>query len=1838
MRTNTSSARVVAQKALRRLEEKQKLEEQKLEFQRQELEKAKERLQMEKDLEERENALTRKQLKMLEKFLEEKLSLEEKLVEDEVLSQHTSRTEKSATRKWVTQQRLQDAFGQTSDENAKNEEPWGDSEASGHATRSEVPNNLSKGALSGMLNGNQIAARHLWPKQLPTFSGDLEEWPVFYSSYLDSTMACGFAPVENIIRLRKCLRGPARDAVITKLMFPHAVSSIIETLRRLYGRPELLVKHLLTKVRRLEAPKPERLDSLINFGLTVQQLCDHLEAANLKSHLANPTLLEELVGKLPATIKLDWVRHKRAFNDPSLKEFGNFMDGLVIDASEVTVLVQSKNDSGCYDRIKHHQKAHVHAHNEDHAMLGNSLPRKPCPICAKLDHRVRNCNEFKRMSLEARLKAVEENRLCEVCLFDHGSWTCKSRFSCNVGNCRERHHPLLHHDGTLNVIKADCKTHRIATEVVLFRVVPITLFNGSRSVDTFAFLGEGSSHTLIDASISRRLGVVGTSEPLKLIWTSDVSREESSSERVDLMISARGGHERYKLSAARTVCTLSLPTQNLRVDKISSQFRHLEGVSMISYQNAKPKVLIGLRNLDLIAPIESRVGRPGEPIAVRSVLGWTIYGPCGKRLDERPFLGHHLCKLEVDQELNEIVRQQFILEDAGIAPVQLPESAEIMRAREILNKTTFRQNGRFVTGLLWKTDEIRFPDSLPMATKRLRNFESKLSKDLGLRRDVHKQMREYIDNGYAHKATQDEISKVDANRVWYLPLSVVAHPRKPNKRRLVWDAAAKVNGVSLNSQLLKGPDLLVRLPGVICKFRERRIGFGGDIEKMFHQIRILPEDTHSQRFLFRFDEQLPPDIYIMNVATFGATCSPCSAQHVMHLNADENAHEFPEAALAIKERTYMDDYFDSTDTPEEALKRALQVKLIHSRGGMNMRNWVCNNVAVLQGIGEIPEQRSLPIDCSNGEKQQRVLGIVWDPEKDIFIFSTNWYTELAPYVVEGRRPTKRIALRIVMSLFDPLGFLAPVLIHGRMLIQDLWRTALDWDVKIGDTEYDKWFQWINILPRISTIEIPRYYFIGSRPSSYESLQLHIFTDASELGYGCAAYFRIVVEGEIKCALVMARSKVAPLKYQSIPRMELQAALLGARMMKTVCETHTLPIREKYIHTDSEVVLAWIHSQHRNYKQFVAYRIGEILTLTEPASWRHVPSKENLADCLTKWSKDTLPDSNGRWLTGKNTFLHKEMENWPKQKKIPRTNEELRVHLLLHRIAVPERIIDAARFSKWKVLLRTVALVSRFVTNCRRKAKKLPIKTIKATKSLRPLIKCSIPTEIVPLCQNEYLTAEQWLWQTAQNDIYPDEVKILINNRDEPPEKWIKLERSSPLYILSPFADQFGVIRMEGRTAKASYATFDARFPVILPKSHPITLLLLEDFHTRYGHANRETVVNEVRQRFHIFNLRATVAKVMKKCQRCKIRKCKPQHPRMAPLPIERLTPFVRPFCYVGVDYLGPLEVSIGRRKEKRYVAVFTCLVVRAVHLEVAHSLSTDSCIMAVRRFIRRRGSPVEICSDNGTNFVGASNELIKQIKDINNECADTFTDARTRWTFNPPSAPHMGGVWERMVRSVKEAMRALDDGRKLNDEILLTVLAEAESFINSRPLTYMPQDSAEGEAITPNHFILGNSSGAHERMLLPIDLAASLRSSYQRSQCLSGAVWNRWLKEYFPSLNKRSKWFTDTKPIQVGDLVYITEGSRRTWVRGKVQEVIARSDGRIRQAIVRTAGGKDLRRPVVKLAVMEVSDGEFCERPQVSHQDSRGGGCSDNTAVLSAGKRIGHPAIPDGGVKCQIEK
>ncbi|XP_053690919.1 uncharacterized protein LOC128739459 [Sabethes cyaneus] len=1639
----------------------------------------------------------------------------------------------------------------------------------------------------------QLAARSGISKKLPVFTGKPEEWPLFIGSYQASNDACGYSDIENLVRLQECLKGSALESVRGQLLFPKSVPKVINKLRQLYGRPEQLLQCHLDKVRRLESPKSDKLATYIPFGNVVEQLCEHLEAANLKQHMVNPILIQDLVDKLPAHDKREWVRFKNRKRKVNLRTFTDFVSTIVAEACEANVKMDFNADSKPViqehtGKGKNREKAYVYNHTalEKSIAEAGENTLKPCKVCKRTDHRLRFCQDFKAMALTDRLELVDKWKLCVVCLNDHGNAPCKFKIRCNIDECHERHHPLLHPVVGSVVMNA----HFRSTSTIRFRMLPVTLYCGKRLVNTLAFLDEGASVTLMERALADQLGVQGTKEPLTIKWTADIARVEKESRRMNLLIAERGSDEKHQLGTVRTVEELLLPKQQLDAVDLSQRMKNLRGLPIATYQNQRPGLLIGLNNLHVIAPIEAKIGEPGELIAVRSKLGWAVYGP-SRMLQEstEAYLGHH--NVVSNQDLHDLLKSQYALEES--VTVKLPESDEDRRAREILESTTRRVGDRFETGLLWKNEECELPDSYPMAIRRMKCLEQRLLKEPSLFENVRRQIEEYQQKGYAHLATVDELAKTEPRKVWYLPLNVVLNPKKPDKVRLVWDAAATVKGVSLNSLLLAGPDLLVSIIAIFCQFRERPVAFGGDIREMYHQMMIRKADRRVQRFVFRSDPSNEPCVYVMDVATFGSKSSPCSAQFVKNKNAMEFAAEYPEAAAAIVEKHYVDDYFDSVDTIETAIERAKQVRFIHSKGGFEIRNWVSNSEAVLSSLGEPKAVQSIHFNRDKETGNERVLGIIWNPGQDVFSFSTEHRDDLKEYLQGSKNTTKRIILSCVMGFFDPLGLLSCFTVHGKMLIQDLWRTGCDWDQEVDEASRVKWQQWTGLFPLVERIRIPRPYFGRTKSSEISKLELHIFTDASIYAYGCVAYIRAIVGDVVKCSLAMSRSKVAPLKLESIPRLELRGAILGARMLHTIKTNHSIPINRYVFWTDSQTVLSWLRSDQRKFKQFVAFRIGEILETTRSSDWRWIRSSLNPADALTKWGRGPPLDSEGEWFKGPQ-FLYQPEHCWPTENPPEiETKEEIKAYLLHHEMKeLPQPVINVEVTWQWRKLLRITAYVIRFVENLHRKRKGLLIYTTVANEKQERLLKAKLKVLQRPLQQDELSKAEVTLWKQAQWETFPEEVMVFLGSKPQTiPQKAerkpMHIGKRSPLYKLSPIVDECGVIRMNGRMAKSDEIPFDMKFPIILPKGHAVTRRLIQYFHEKFGHANRETVLNELRQKFHIPKIRMAIQQVMKECVWCKVNRCYAEVPMMAPLPVQRITQQLRPFSAVGVDYLGPVEVVVNRRKEKRWIALFTCLAVRAVHLEVVHSLTTQSCLMAIRRFICRRGVPDEIFSDNGTNFKGASKELIAWVKRINSECAESVVSSTMKWNFNPPGTPHMGGIWERMVRSVKEAMKALDDGSRLNDEVLLTTLAEAEDMVNSRPLTYVPGESA---ALTPNHFLRGMVKSVDAHVDGSIDFAESLRNVYKRSQYLADQMWRRWYKEYLPTINKRTKWFAERKSLKKGDLVFVVDGqNRKSWIRGMVEEVVVGSDGRVRQADVRTSSGV-FRRGVANLAVLEVLD------------------------------------------------
>ena len=420
-------------------------------------------------------------------------------------------------------------------------------------------------------------------------------------------------------------------------------------------------------------------------------------------------------------------------------------------------------------------------------------------------------------------------------------------------------------------------------------------------------------------------------------------------------------------------------------------------------------------------------------------------------------------------------------------------------------------------------------------------------------------IQEYLEKGFIKKLDEASAKKT-TDRTWYLPHFGVVNPNKPGKLRLVFDAAAKSHGVSLNDNLLQGPDLNNSIIAVLLRFRQYAVAYAGDVKDMFHRVLIQEEDRKAQRFLWRgMDRHSQPDTYEMQVMFFGSASSPTCAQFVKNKAADLNAIEYPEPTKILKKNCYVDDSLHSCRTKEEAINNIQGIIKVMDSAGFDICNWTSNSAEVLKSIPS--EKLSKDVSGLDLEKSDlpngRVLGLWWNPQEDYFSYRLNFHKVPKEIVSGKKRPTKRQILKLMMSVFDPLGFLAHLLVKAKIIMQDVWRAELGWDDEVTDSIYQRWINWINELHGITQVRIPRCY--SSIIPRANSIQLHVFCDASEKAFVAAVYLRVEIENDIEVNLVIAKTRVTPLKPLSIPRLELQAAVMGCRVAGKLQEELELKI-------------------------------------------------------------------------------------------------------------------------------------------------------------------------------------------------------------------------------------------------------------------------------------------------------------------------------------------------------------------------------------------------------------------------------------------------------------------------------------------------------------------------------------------------------------------------------------------------------------------------------------------------------------------------------------------------------
>ncbi|XP_032796170.2 uncharacterized protein LOC116932522 [Daphnia magna] len=689
-------------------------------------------------------------------------------------------------------------------------------------------------------------------------------------------------------------------------------------------------------------------------------------------------------------------------------------------------------------------------------------------------------------------------------------------------------------------------------------------------------------------------------------------------------------------------------------------------------------------------------------------------------------------------------------------------------------------------------------------------------------------------------------------------------------------------------------------------------------------------------------------------------------------------------------------------------------------------------------------------------------------------------------------------------------------------MQDIWRRKFDWDDELSQDLIDRWIRWTETLPSLSKLVLERC--ISPRRNDLTTTELHVFGDASEMGFGAVAFVRFLFsDGTASVKFIISKARVAPLKFLTIPRLELNAAVLAARLSVQVSIEHDLVFDQTFYWTDSTTVLSWINSRNCRFNNYVGNRVGEIFESSAPDQWNYVPSASNPADDASRGLDPSEFTIDHRWFSGP-PFL-RGLEEWPKLQPLPVIDErdpEIRETTwvgLVHR-EIDEIDLLIQRKSRPQIIINTVAYLFRFIRNVRQRNRDK-----RATSGLSA---------------DELQIGKSFILRRMQSNVYHQEVSDLRADR--------QIDKNSKLIKLAPYLDHRGYMCVGGRIGKAPLP-IDTRHPIILPRSERMTELIFFTLHRNRGHLSASELHHEARLQYWIPKGRITALRVHHLCYPCKKLSAKGTTPIMAALPASRLKVGYPPFTHTGVDYFGPIQVNIFRRTIKRWGCLFTCLTSRCVHLDMAYSLDTSSFISALDRFQNRRGVPASYHSDNGTNFVGAERELAACLENLNQHAILRHLGRQpSKWVFNPPAAPHFGGSWERMVRAAKIAFRSVLGNQRLTDEILLTALTLIENILNSRKLTPVSEDPNDPECLTPNHLLLGRATpNLPPDVFTEDDLSAKER--WRIAQAVIEQFWRRWMKEILPSLTERengiksvptSRWeissssLTQQPPVEFG--------------------------------------------------------------------------------------------------------
>ncbi|XP_048877738.1 uncharacterized protein LOC125747060 [Brienomyrus brachyistius] len=1403
-------------------------------------------------------------------------------------------------------------------------------------------------------------------------------------------------------------------------------------------------------------------------------------------------------------------------------------------------------------------------------------PKKPssrsyCPYCDSPEHFLSQCSTFMTFTKEQKFNWLQSNKRCWRCGRTHQAAQCTLKKPCSI--CQRTHLQILHDVNDRTAREGSCLVSSAGDTLylnrppegskVLLKVIRVILSNGNKKLDTFAVLDDGSERTMLLPAAAHQLGLKGHPEDLSLRTIRQDIQVLHGAAVSFQVASAVLPQKRFQIHNAFTAAQLGLAQHSYPITTLQERYRYLKGLPLQPFHKANPLLLIGADHPHLVTPIEPvRLGPRGGPAAVKTRLGWTLQGPA-KALDLESHSQECLFT-SLSSDTAELLRNVEKLWEMDTLPYRneklLTRSKEDQEAVYLLESRTTRVEVdgtyRYATPLLRRKGMPLFQAPAEAVLPLLRTTERRLAKNPNQAAVYRAEITKLVEAGYIAKLPPEAVRSKEES--WYLPHHMVQHN---GKYRVVFNCSFLYKGLNLNKALLPGPQLSSSLLGVLLRFREHAVAVSGDIRSMFHQIRLLPEDKPILRFAWRdLKSERAPDIYEWQVLPFGTTCSPCCASYALQKHVLDHSEPGDSVRVAVMKSFYVDNCIQSVSSPEEAKDLVEQLRILLSTGGFDIRQWASNVAAAVSHLPKEAraESTELWLSYDKVDTPEPALGLHWHCSSDTLRYKHR--------LVKYTEPTMRNIYRILASQYDPLGFLIPFTTRAKVLVQQLWAKPRQWDDPLLPEDLlCAWRKWEEELKQIPEVSIPRCYTSQSLNHPEVKRSLHIFCDASERAYGSVAYLRSEDNcGHVEVAFLMARSRVAPKKQQSMPRLELCAALTGAQLLRVLENELTLHIQDKTLWTDSTTVLSWLQSESCRFKVFVGTRISEILEITDDKSWRYVDTASNPADDITRGKRLSELTTSTRWSNGP-PFLLQHPDKWPVAPitNPPEVTEELRrvVFCGITGATSNPPVPNPEQFDSWQGLVEATA---------------------------QHLIKTASPER--SLTAETYIEAEHLLYSRAQQESFPEEFQFLKAGKPVPPS-------SRLLTLSSEFDENHTIIRVGGRLRKAQELEDTIVHPIVMDPKHPVTRLLIKDYDHRLCHPGPGRVFAEMRRSLWILRGREAIKRHQRTCIGCQRWRAKATPPRMADLPPARLRLFKPAFHSTGVDCFGPLTVKLGRRQEKRWGIIYKCLTTRAVHLDLLPSIDTDAFLMSMRRFVARRGTPAELYSDQGTNFRGGERELKEAFQLMGPELRHQLAKQKISFHFNPPASPHFGGAWEREVRSVKVALRSALGSQTVTEEVLATVLIEVEAILNAKPLGYTSSSILDPDPITPNHLLMGRPDGSLPQVVYP---AAELlsRRRWRHSQVLADRFWTAFIKDYLPTLQYRQKWHSLVPTLAVGSVVMVVDHQlpRGDWPIGQVTKVFPGSDGQVRTVEVKIKD-RVYTRPVVKLIVLPELPSDEESRP-----------------------------------------